>query len=34
MSESRAEFREELANLEQMAMGGLDMVAAAVERSI
>jgi phosphate transport system protein len=27
-------FREELASLELMAMGGLDMVAAAVERSV
>ncbi len=34
MSESRAHFQAELASLEQMALGGLDMVAAALERAI
>jgi phosphate transport system protein len=34
MSDSRAQFHEELAGLETMALGGLDMVADALERSI
>ena len=34
MTESRAHFQGELANLEQMALGGLDMVAGALERAI
>jgi phosphate transport system protein len=34
MSESRAQFHEELASLESMALGGLDMVAGALERSV
>jgi phosphate transport system protein len=34
MSESRAQFHEELAELERMALGGLDMVAGALERAV
>jgi phosphate transport system protein len=34
MSQSRAQFHEELAELERMALGGLDMVTAALERAV
>jgi phosphate transport system protein len=34
MSESRAQFHEELAELERMALGGLDLVTGALDRAI
>jgi phosphate transport system protein len=34
MGDSRAEFHEELAELERMALGGLDMVTGALERAV
>ncbi len=34
MSESRAQFHEELAELERMALGGLDMVTGALDRAV
>jgi phosphate transport system protein len=34
MGDSRAEFHEQLAELERMALGGLDMVSGALERSV
>ena len=34
MGESRAQFHEELAELERMALGGLDMVTGALDRAV
>jgi phosphate transport system protein len=34
MGDSRAEFHEQLAELERMALGGLDMVTGALERAV
>jgi phosphate transport system protein len=34
MGDSRAEFHDELAGLERMALGGLDMVTGALERAV
>jgi phosphate transport system protein len=34
MSESRAQFHEELAGLESMALGGLDLVTGALDRAV
>jgi phosphate transport system protein len=34
MSESRAQFHEELAGLERMALGGLDLVTGALDRAV
>jgi phosphate transport system protein len=34
MGDSRADFHEELAELERMALGGLDMVTGALERAV
>jgi phosphate transport system protein len=34
MGDSRAEFHEQLAELERMALGGLDMVTSALERAV